>query len=84
MIGPCSPPLIGAQGAHALQQAGNRAGLAQGGDAHLLQGGDGFGAADGVDQFEFECGEIGHLGRALAGLSDFVTLQGAVWPAAMA
>ena len=74
---PLFTAFFGAHGAHALQQAGDGAGLAQGGDAHLFQGGDGFRAADGVDQVEFECGEIGHLPRALAFSRAFVTLQGA-------
>ena len=59
---PLFAPLIGAHRPHPLQQAGDRAGLAERGDAHLFQGGDAFGRADGVDQFEFECGEIGHCG----------------------
>ncbi len=66
-------PLLRAQRAHPLEQAGDGPGLAEGLHAQRLDGGDRVGRADGVDQVEFEFGEIGHGPVRLAGRRRSVT-----------
>ncbi|MNQ92180.1 hypothetical protein D3C85_1075970 [compost metagenome] len=50
---PLLAAFVGAERAHAFQQGGDGAGLADGGDAHLFDRSDAFGRSDGVDQVEF-------------------------------
>ena len=57
---PLFAPLIRAQRPHPLEQAGDGAGFAEGRDTQFLDRCGGLRAADGVDQVEFELGEIGH------------------------
>jgi hypothetical protein len=54
--------LVGAHGPQRLEQARDRAGLAQGGDAHGVEGGEIAGGGHLGQHVGFESGEIGHDG----------------------